>query len=263
MLRIGLDVPRSWDVQQTDRVLHQLWIHGGATVDAAGSITRGHAHWRKPYAEQQAHRQQQLEHIAAYARGAECRMLALVQHFGDQADHGKPCGHCDICDPKSAMAVPSRTPNTLEAEQLAGILKALETRQPALGELYRGALEAVMSRPEFEAMVAALCAAGYCKLIDDSFERDGKTIEFRRLTRGPAWTQKLAPSAETLSATVQLRDAITPATKPKGRGRKRAKRSSTKGTRAKAVNKTATRRNLAQTIRKPRPKAARKRKKAR
>ncbi|HEX7478887.1 MAG TPA: DNA topoisomerase 3 [Polyangiales bacterium] len=245
-LRNGLDVPRSWDEPQIDRVLHQLWIHGGAVVGAAGGITRGHASWRKPYAEQQVHRQQQLEHIAAYARGTQCRMLQLVQHFGDQADHGKPCGYCDVCDPKAAMALPSRTPNAREAEQLSGILKALETRQPALGELYRGALEAMMSRAEFEAMVAALCAAGYCKLLDDSFERDGKTIEFRRLARGAVWTDRLAPSAETLSAIVQLREAIAPTVEPKARNRKRA---SKKYAYAKK--------------RKARPKAVRKRKSAR
>ena len=34
-----------------------------------------------------------------YAESNECRMSALVRHFGDFADARQPCGICDFCAP--------------------------------------------------------------------------------------------------------------------------------------------------------------------
>lgn len=30
-------------------------------------------------------------------------MLSLVKHFGDSADSGQPCGHCDLCVPAGSL----------------------------------------------------------------------------------------------------------------------------------------------------------------
>ena len=32
-----------------DKALEKLWIHGGALVDFAENVSRGHEHWREPY----------------------------------------------------------------------------------------------------------------------------------------------------------------------------------------------------------------------
>jgi len=39
-----------------------------------------------------------------YAESADCRMSALVRHFGDIADGQKPCAICDFCAPAACVA---------------------------------------------------------------------------------------------------------------------------------------------------------------
>jgi superfamily II DNA helicase RecQ len=50
-----------------DKALEKLWIHGGALVDFAENVGRGHDHWREPYIAQGAQKQQQLELMLRYA----------------------------------------------------------------------------------------------------------------------------------------------------------------------------------------------------
>src|ERR1017187_5513106 len=50
-----------------------------------------------------------------YAEGNECRMAALVRHFGDLADGQKPCGICDFCAPSECVGQKFRP--LLEAER--------------------------------------------------------------------------------------------------------------------------------------------------
>ena len=37
------------DAESFDKALEKLWIHGGALVDFAENVSRGHEHWREPY----------------------------------------------------------------------------------------------------------------------------------------------------------------------------------------------------------------------
>jgi len=76
--------------------------HGGALVDFAENVSRGHDHWREPYIAQGDQKKQQLDLMLRYAESSECRMAALVRHFGDLADSRKACGICDFCAPPSA-----------------------------------------------------------------------------------------------------------------------------------------------------------------
>jgi DNA topoisomerase-3 len=64
---------------------------------------RGDEGWREPYAAQRALREQQLALMVEFARGQRCRMLSLVEHFGDQQDPGTPCGACDVCAPAAVI----------------------------------------------------------------------------------------------------------------------------------------------------------------
>jgi ATP-dependent DNA helicase RecQ len=46
-----------------------------------------------------------LEAITQYAEGGECRHSGILTYFKD-AQRISKCGHCDICDPKSARLIP-------------------------------------------------------------------------------------------------------------------------------------------------------------
>ncbi|HMJ15988.1 MAG TPA: DNA topoisomerase 3 [Polyangiaceae bacterium] len=90
------------------KALEKLWVHGGVDGVASEKLVRGHDDWPAPYAAQRALRLEQLELIAKFAGARACRMLALVEHFGDQEDSGEPCGQCDVCAP--AHCIKSQAP---------------------------------------------------------------------------------------------------------------------------------------------------------
>ncbi len=76
-----------------------MWTHGGAVVDFAENVSRGHDDWREPYLAQGEHKREQIERMIRYAESNQCRMASVVRHFGDLADGEKPCGICDYCAP--------------------------------------------------------------------------------------------------------------------------------------------------------------------
>ncbi|MCP4567361.1 MAG: RecQ family ATP-dependent DNA helicase, partial [FCB group bacterium] len=165
-----------------DKIIEKLWIHGGAHVDPEENISRGTVDWKKTYIEQRQHKLNQLTRIARFAEAPSCRMLQLVKHFGDQADSGKPCGQCDICAPGACLAQPFRQPTTTELQKIESILEALrnEDRQAA-GKLYRDRFESNMKRNSFEEFILVLVRAGLIRTLEESFEKDGRIIEYRRL----------------------------------------------------------------------------------
>jgi DNA topoisomerase III len=78
-----------------DKALEKLWIHGGAVVDSAENVSRGHDQWRESYVAQGEQKRAQIDQMMRYAESNQCRMATLVRHFGDLADGEKPCGICD------------------------------------------------------------------------------------------------------------------------------------------------------------------------
>jgi DNA topoisomerase-3 len=87
-----------------EKALEKLWIHGGVRGVSEEQLVRGAEGWRAAYEAQLALRVEQLARMAAFAEGQRCRMLALVEHFGDQEDSGLACGLCDVCAPGTGLS---------------------------------------------------------------------------------------------------------------------------------------------------------------
>jgi DNA topoisomerase-3 len=87
-----------------EKALEKLWTHGGVSGVANDELVRGHEQWRVAYGAQRALRAEQVELVARFAQERQCRMIALVRHFGDGEDSGQPCGQCDACEPKARIA---------------------------------------------------------------------------------------------------------------------------------------------------------------
>ena len=170
------------DPEVCDKVLRQLRAHGGAVVDMDETARRGEADWREPYGLQRQHKQEQVQKMMAFAEARHCRMLALVRHFGDQADSGQPCGHCDVCDPEQVLVRRFRNPSTPEVTVMERLLEELRRRDgQGVGRLYGlvgGAEE--LQRRDFEELLAGLAAAGQLYTEEDAFDKEGRTIRFRR-----------------------------------------------------------------------------------
>ncbi|MBI5497662.1 MAG: DNA topoisomerase 3 [Deltaproteobacteria bacterium] len=174
------------DEEEFDAALDKLWVHRAVTVDADETVRPTGAHWQQSYEAQVAHRIQQEEAIARFAQAHGCRMLRLVQHFGDTSDPGTPCGMCDACDPGACTSQQFTPP---DAAAVAG-MRAILGRFPgwgavSLGALFRDVETAVGDRRAFEILVSALVRAGLVHADEAVFHKVGKDITYQRLALTP------------------------------------------------------------------------------
>ncbi len=180
----------SLDDHELERFIEKLWIHGGARVDPETGVSRGEDGWQEPYLAQRAHRLRELTQVAAFARSHTCRMLSLVRHFGDQHDSGEPCGACDVCAPSDAIAARVREPSAKEQAALAKLLGALaRTDGVATGRLHKETFGHALERRSFEHLLGGLARAGLVTVAEESFDRDGETIAYQRVSLTPQGRQ--------------------------------------------------------------------------
>ena len=182
------DLPRRarLDPEEVEIALDKLWIHGGAVVE--GEMARvGRPGWRSPYVRQREHRKEQLDEMLHFAESHGCRMLHLLRHFGDQEDRTRPCGRCDACAPQDTVLRRWRSPTRHEAGRLVLVLEALRQHdRPGTGQLHREVAGTVPERRELERLLGGLARAGLVRLIPDTFEKDGRTISFQRVSLTPS-----------------------------------------------------------------------------
>jgi len=169
--------------EEFDKALEKLEIHGGARVDFGGNVTAGGPGWKKTYTAQARYRAGQFEKVLRFTTSAECRMSALVRHFGDVEDASRACGICDVCDPAGAVLRLFRRPATVEREIVQAIadeLRAVDYK--AAGTLQRNLdLAGRISRSEFDGLLDAMVRAGLIEIEEAEFEKDGEVIRFRKV----------------------------------------------------------------------------------
>jgi RecQ family ATP-dependent DNA helicase len=172
------------NAEDFDRALEKLAVHGGVSVDYADNVSGGHQKWRDAYDAQVTRRQAQIDQAMQYAAASHCRMAALVRHFGDSEDGRRLCGKCDFCSPERCIAQRFRTPDDSEREAMAAALRALRNGQSvSTGQLYKQLFpREQMARSSFEALLGALTGAGFVYLEDSVFEKDGRSINFRKVS---------------------------------------------------------------------------------
>jgi len=173
--------------EEFDKALEKLEIHGGARVDFGGNVTAGGPGWKKTYTVQAQFRAEQFEKVLRFTTSAECRMAALVRHFGDLEDASRPCGICDVCDPAGAVLRLFRRPTALEQELVQSIadeLRAVDYK--AAGTLQRNLdLVGRMSRDEFDGLLDAMVRARLIEIEEAEFEKDGAVIRYRKVRLTP------------------------------------------------------------------------------
>jgi DNA topoisomerase III len=171
-----------------ENALEKLWLHGGARIDPDQSVRRGDPRYAQSYERQIAHRLDQIARMRRFAEKSACRMLLLVEHFGDKNDSGTPCGHCDVCAPDACVAQVHREPSEIEKSAAARILRALADRDgQTVGQIHRELFAADdFDRRALEHVLAGLVRAKWVRLEDDSFVKDGAVIHFQRAHLTPA-----------------------------------------------------------------------------
>jgi superfamily II DNA helicase RecQ len=183
--------------EEFDKALEKLEIHGGARIDFGGNVTAGGTGWKKTYAVQAQYRAEQFEKVLKFTTQHECRMCALVRHFGDDADASKPCGVCDVCDPAGAVLRLFRRATAQEREIAQRIVEELRgVDYKATGTLQRG-IDAAgrMSRGEWDGLLGAMVQAGLVEMVEAEYEKDGEVRRYRKVMLTEAGMRLRAGSA--------------------------------------------------------------------
>ncbi len=183
------------DPDSFGRAVEKLAAQGAAAVDLEGRVrgllrTADAGRWRSGYQAQMEHRRAQLDNMVAFAETAQCRMSALVRHFGEKP--GSPCGHCDFCSPETVAAVPFEEPGPRETRQLRRILRTLQEGGPrSVGRLQTES-GAEAERRAFDALLDGLARAGLVTMTTETWTNpEGREVTFRKAAltfEGRNWT---------------------------------------------------------------------------
>ena len=173
------------DTESLNRAIEKLQGVGVAVTDMTGAVRLADAdaaRWKQGYDLQVAARRAQIDKMVAFAEGHQCRMTALVQHFGDTTDTRGPCGRCDVCRPQAASGAEGHAPDADECRHLRVILKALEGRGTSTGKLFTD-LKLTKDRKTFDALLDGLARAGLITIASETFTgSEGNEITYRKAT---------------------------------------------------------------------------------
>ena len=169
------------DADTVTRSVEKLASQGAAIIDMDGRVrATGVTGWRSGYDAQLSFRRAQIDRMANFAEGQECRMTALIRHFGDTADGLRPCGHCDFCSPESTAAQTFRDSTPEEQRHLRLMLRSLDANGRSTGKLFTD-LAVTKDRKHFDALLDGLARAGYLTLAIDTFTNaEGRQISYKK-----------------------------------------------------------------------------------
>jgi ATP-dependent DNA helicase RecQ len=164
------------------RALDKLAAQGAAQFDMEGRVRGGSASgWRSAYKTQLDHRRAQLDHMVRFAETPQCRMSALVRHFGDRTGASRPCGHCDFCSPETASAQQYRNPTPREEHDLRDLLATLRNApSTSAGRLFESS--GIVDRRSFDRLLDGLARAGLVTLTSESWVNPlGREVAYKRV----------------------------------------------------------------------------------
>ena len=163
------------------KALDKLASQGAAQFDIAGNVRKATTtDWQSGYRQQVEFRRSQIDRMMAFAETPQCRMTALIRHFGDTADAHRTCGHCDFCAPSGNSAQPFVEPTPSQERDLRTILRALDGQSKATGRLHTD-LALTRDRKVFDSLLDGLARAGLISLSAESFTNaEGQNIPYKK-----------------------------------------------------------------------------------
>jgi ATP-dependent DNA helicase RecQ len=200
-----------------EKAVEKLCSQGAAQLSMEGAVRgTGVSGWRSGYRMQVAHRREQLERIVQFAETPQCRMAALVRHFGDVAGASRVCGHCDFCSPESATGRKYAEPAEAEERDLRAILEVLrQSRASSAGRLFTEA-GVGKDRRYFDRLLDGLARAGLVTQASESWTNpEGREVTYKKVSltedgrrlRGGERLGVLLPEENEASATPRKRRA--------------------------------------------------------
>jgi DNA topoisomerase-3 len=187
-------VPKRWlqdrlskiDADIFDKALEKLWALGGALVDPEENVALGPAEWASAYRKQRGHREDSLRQMVSFAESQNCRMVYFLKHFGDRTGNFEECGICDRCGSEHDAHLLSacRKIGPIEQRRVIQLMATLgKSGSFAAGRLFEDlkSSEPKLERSEFERLLKTLASEHWIKIQDETFEKDGKQISYRKI----------------------------------------------------------------------------------
>jgi len=173
---------------------------------------------------QAAYRKEQFEKVVRYTDSNDCRMAALVGHFGDVDDANRPCGHCDVCDPAGAILRLFRHASAPKRHWAQDVIEALRGSAYKTPKTLRAELAWAESldRNEFEEVLGAMLRAGLIESEDAEFEKDGKRIPYRKISLTDAGFDVRATTPLNLLFSDGIVEGLADAVEPKAKKKRKA-----------------------------------------
>ncbi len=164
--------------------------------------------------------------MMAFAETPQCRMTALIRHFGDLADAHKPCGQCDFCNPAQTLAQTFVEPTAAQEKDLRAILRALHPMAKASGRLHSELAASLSSSPDrkkFDSLLDGLARAGLLTFSNETFTNpEGNVIPYKKA----ALTHEGREQSEATPLGVLLSADTDPKGKPANKHKDRVAQSS-------------------------------------
>ena len=170
-----------------EQALDKLWVHGGITFNGDW-IIKTERKWKTTYKAQREQKQLQLKKMADFAKNtSKCRMYGLTQHFGDQNDTITSCGNCDVCRPDLSPGKVVRHLQSTEKQACQTFKTQLETNSGlSTGRGFSQIFERKnIPRSTYDAILQGLQKSGLLYIMDQSFEKDGRKIEYQKAMLTP------------------------------------------------------------------------------
>jgi DNA topoisomerase-3 len=207
-------VPKRWlqdrlskiDADIFDKALEKLWALGGAWVDPDENVALGPLEWVHAYRQQRNHRENALRQMISFAESSSCRMVYFLKHFGDRADAAGSCGMCDRCGAEhdAHLLTSCRKLSPVEQERVIRLMASLgDSGSFAAGRLFEDlrSEEPKLERGEFERILKTLVSAHWVSVSDESFEKDGKKISYRKVSATRKGSEATGEDVAQLEAT--------------------------------------------------------------
>ena len=177
ILRKKLKMDEETFVKATEKLASQ----GAAVIDLSGNIRRGATTtWQSGYESQVQHRRGQIDRMMDFAQTQQCRMTALIRHFGDKADATRPCGHCDFCAPGATQSQTLVEPSARQDRDLRTILRTLAGGSKSTGKLFTE-LDLMKERKDFDELLDGLARAGLVTLNSETFTNaEGRVVPYKK-----------------------------------------------------------------------------------
>jgi hypothetical protein len=162
--------------------VEKLWVHGGIQLSDDGVLRAGDHSWEERYSAQRIHKEQLISKAFAFLSSVGCRMSTLARYFGDM-DAAHDCGVCDGCAPSELGDAEYLKHMTLDVEGRRKLLQSLSNYQSKVtGQLFRERFETqAWSRDKYESLIWELESDGLLFRTSQSFEKNGRTLQFHRI----------------------------------------------------------------------------------